>query len=315
MPKSSSGGVGTIKSLLVTGGSGLLGSAVVRRAVGKFRVTSTYHKNPVALNGAQFVCANLLDDRDLETLSLAKPEVIIHCAALTDVDYCESHPEEAFAQNVQASINVAEMARDLGSYMIHVSTDSVFDGEKGAYSEHDPPGPINSYGKSKLAAEQMVLKSYDHSCILRTNIFGWSATARKSMAEWMIGVLKRGEALTALKDVIISPLLTDDLSDVIFELCCLEYHGLIHIGSTDSCSKLQIARIIAETFGLDPSNIKAISVDELHLKAKRPKNTSLDIRRISSLLGRRMPSVSDGIKRMKELQDSGQIERTSDDRY
>lgn len=299
----------------MTGGSGLLGSAVVRQAIGKFIVTSTYHKNPVALEGAEFIRANLLNDRDLETLSIAQPEIIIHCAALTDVDYCESHPEEAFAQNVQASINVAEIAKSLGSYMVHISTDSVFDGEKGAYSEDDPTGPINSYGRSKLAAERKVSEAYGHSCILRTNIFGWNVTTRKSMAEWMIGVLTREESLTALKDVVISPLLTDDLSNVIFELCRLEHEGIIHIGSSDSCSKLQIARTIAEIFELNPGNIKSISVDELHLKAKRPRNTSLDVRRISSLLGRRMPTVSDGIRRMMELRDSGQIARMGDDRF
>jgi dTDP-4-dehydrorhamnose reductase len=300
--------------LLVTGGSGLLGSAVVRQAIGKFRVTSTYHKNPVALEEAEFIRADLLNDRDLETLSLAKPEIIVHCAALTDVDYCESHPEEAFAQNVQASINVAKMAKNLGSYMVHISTDGVFDGEKGAYSEDDSPRPINSYGRSKLAAERKVSETYRHGCILRTNIIGWNATARKSMAEWMIGVLKRREALTAFNDVVISPLLTDDLSHLIFDLCRLEYEGIVHIGSSDSCSKLQIAHIIAEIFELDPINIKSISVDELQLKAKRPKNTSLDVRRISALLGRRMPTVSDGIRRMKELRDSGQIMRRGDDR-
>lgn len=302
-----------MKSLLVTGGSGLLGSAVVRHAVGRFEVLSTYHKNPISLEGAKFIHADLLNEKDLGTLSIAKPEIIVHCAALTNVDYCESHPNQAYAQNVQASINVAKMAQSLGSYLIQISTDGVFNGEKGFYSEDDSPDPINSYGKSKLDAERRVSKTYDHCCIVRTNIFGWNPTARKSMAEWMINVLSTGQVLSAFKDVVISPVLVNDLAEILFELCRLEHEGTIHVGSGDSCSKLQFAYALAEVFKFDQRNIKPISVDELHLEARRPKNTSLNVLRISSLLEREMPSVLDGIRKMKQLRDSGYARRVGDD--
>lgn len=302
-----------MKSLLVTGGSGLLGSAVVRQAVGRFKVLSTYHKNPISLEGAKFIHADLLNEQDLGTLSLAKPEIIVHCAALTNVDYCESHPDQAYAQNVQASINVAKMAQNLGSYLIQISTDGVFNGEKGFYSENDSPYPINTYGRSKLDAERKVSEAYGHSCIVRTNIFGWNPTTRKSMAEWMIGVLSKGQVLSAFKDVIISPILVNDLAEILFELCLREHEGTIHAGSRDSCSKLQFAHSIAEAFKFDQRNIKPISVDELHLEAKRPKNTSLNVLRVSSLLEREMPLVLDGIHKMKQLRNSGYARRVGDD--
>jgi dTDP-4-dehydrorhamnose reductase len=304
-----------MKSLLVTGGSGLLGSAVVRQAVGRFKVLSTYHMNPVSLEGAEFIHADLLNEKDLGTLSLEKPEIIVHCAALTNVDYCESHPDEAYAQNVQASSNVAKIAQDNGSFLIHISTDGVFNGEKGFYSEDDSPDPINSYGKSKLDAERKVSKAYAHCCIVRTNIFGWNPTTRKSMAEWMISVLSSGQALSAFKDVVISPLLVNDLAELLFELCHLEHEGTIHIGSRNSCSKLQFAHAIAKVFNLDEGNIKPISVDELHLEARRPKNTSLNVLRISSLLKHEMPSVLDGIQKMRQSQSSGYARRIGDDKF
>ena len=302
-----------MRSLLVTGGSGLLGSAVVRQAVGRFKVLSTYNKNPVSLEGAKFIHADLLNEKDLRTLSLAKPEIIVHCAALTNVDYCESNYEEAYAQNVQASINVAEIARDRGSFLIHISTDGVFNGEKGSYSEDDTPDPINAYGKSKLEAELKVSKAFAHCCIVRTNIFGWNPTARTSMAEWMISVLRNGQVLSAFKDVVISPVLVNDLAEILFELCRLEYEGTIHIGSSDDCSKFQFAYALAEVFKFDKRNIKPISVDELHLVARRPKNTSLNVLRVSSLMDRKMPSVLEGILKMKQLGNSGYARRVGDD--
>jgi len=197
--------------------------------------------------------------------------------------------------------------------LIQISTDGVFNGEKGFYSENDPPDPINAYGKSKLDAEWKVLNTYDHSCILRTNIFGWNPAARKGMAEWMIDVLRKDQVLSAFKDVIISPVLTNDLAEILFELCLLEHEGTIHAGSRDSYSKLQFARAIAETFKFNLENIKAISVDELHLVARRPKNTSLNVHRISALLGRGMPSVLDGIQKMKRLGNCGYARRMGDD--
>jgi dTDP-4-dehydrorhamnose reductase len=302
-----------MKSLLVTGGSGLLGSAVVRQAVGRFEVLSTYHKNPISLEGAKFIHADLLNEKDLGTLSIAKPEIIVHCAALTNVDYCESHPNQAYAQNVQASINVAKMAQSLGSYLIQISTDGVFNGEKGFYSEDDSPDPINTYGKSKLDAERRVSKANAHCCIVRTNIFGWNPTAKRSMAEWMINVLSNGQILSAFKDVVISPVLVNDLAEILFELCRLEHEGTIHVGSSDSCSKLQFAYALAEVFKFDQRNIEPISVDELRFEARRPKNTSLNVLRINSLLEQEMPSFLDGIRKMKQLGDSGYARRVVDD--
>ncbi len=293
-----------MESLLVTGGSGLLGSAIVREAIGKFQVCYTFNKNPISLKGAQAIHADLLNDEDLRTLSQMKPKVVVHCAALTNVDYCESHSDEAHAQNVVVSVRVAEIARKLDTHLIHISTDGVFNGTKGSYSENDPPDPVNSYAVSKLEAERKVLETYNSACIVRTNIFGWNPTPTKSMAEWMIGMLSSGKTLTAFNDVVTSPLLANDLATILFKLSKTNYSGVIHAGSRDSCSKFEFANHLAEVFMLQKEQIKPISVDDLHLIARRPKNTSLDVHRISSLLGCEMPSVLDGVRRMREVGDT-----------
>ena len=133
------------------------------------------------------------------------------------------------------------------------------------------------------------------------------------MAEWMISTLRNGQILSAFKDVIISPILVNDLAEILFELSLREHEGTIHIGSRDNCSKLQFAHAIAEVFKFDRKNIQPISVDELHLEARRPKNTSLNVLRVSSLLKWEMPSVLDGIRKMKHLGNGGYARRVSDD--
>ena len=163
-----------MKRLLITGGSGLLGSNIAKLATSKFDVHATYNENEVNMKNVHFFGIDLTRKEQLAKIEKIKPDFIIHCAALTDVDDCEGNPDKAYNQNVLTSINVASIARKIGAYLIHISTDSVFDGTKGNYKEDDTPNPINVYGKTKLEAEQKVTSIQPDSCIVRTNIYGWN---------------------------------------------------------------------------------------------------------------------------------------------
>ncbi|MBA7704343.1 dTDP-4-dehydrorhamnose reductase [subsurface metagenome] len=234
-----------------------------------------------------------------------RPNFIIHCAALTNVDYCEEHPMEAHQINTIMSTLVAQKARQIGAYLIHISTDFVFDGIRGNYDEKDIPNPINVYGRTKLEAEQKVISILPAACIVRTVIYGWNYQSKFSLAEWMISKLKNQEKLTAFRDVQFSPILVNDLAAILFKLEEEKYAGIIHIAAREACSKFEFAKLIAKIFNLDRTLIEPISIDQLELKAPRGKNNSLSVDRAEKILNMKLPTVEDGLEKMRKLQQFG----------
>ena len=297
-----------MNKILITGGSGLLGSNIAKLAALKFNVYATYNKNEVSMNKAHFFQVDLTKKERLIKIGQIKPNFIIHCAALTNVDYCEEHPNKAYNQNVLASVNIAEIAQRIGAFLIYISTDSVFDGTKGNYKEEDIPNPINVYGRTKLEAEQKVLSIHPHSCIVRTNIYGWNKRDKFSLAEWMLNKLTNNEELPALKDVYFSPILVNDLAEALFKLQEKKYEGIIHIAGSETCSKLDFAYMIAEAFSLDKGLIRPISIHELGLKASRGKNTSLNVSKAEKILKEHLPKAKEGLVKMKKLHEEGYAE-------
>ena len=296
-----------MNKLLITGGSGLLGSNIAKLAATKFDVYATYNKNEVRMKDVHFFHVDLTKKEQLVKIEQISPDLIIHCAALTNVDYCESHPNAAYDQNILASVNMAEIAQKIGVYLIHISTDSVFDGTKGNYKEDDMPNPINIYGKTKLEAEQKISSIHPHSCIVRTNIYGWNKRDKFSLAEWMLNKLTNNDELLGLKDVFFSPIFVNDLAEVLFKLEEKNYKDIIHIAGSEMCSKLDFAYTIAEVFDLDKGLIKPTSIHELGLKAPRGKNISLNVSKAEKILKVHLPKVKEGLVEMKKLHEEGYV--------
>ncbi len=297
-----------MNKILITGGSGLLGSNIAKLASSNFKVYTTYNKNRVSMKDVYFFQIDITKKEQLIKIEQIKPELIIHCAALTNVGYCEEHPTEAYNQNVLASINIAEIAKKIGAYLIHISTDSVFDGTKGNYREGDIPSPINIYGRTKLEAEQRVSSIHTHSCIIRTNIYGWNKRDKFSLAEWMLNKLTNNEELPALKDIYFSPILVNYLVDILFKLQEKKNEGIIHIAGSETCTKLEFAYMISEVFNFDKSLIKPVSIHELGLKAPRGLDTSLNVSKAEKILKKHLPRVKEGLKKMKKLYEEGYVE-------
>jgi dTDP-4-dehydrorhamnose reductase len=297
-----------MNKILITGGSGLLGSNIVKLATSKFEVYATYNKNEVGMKDVHFFQIDLTKKEQLVKIKQISPDFIIHCAALTNVDYCEDNPNEAYNQNVLASVNIAEIAQKVGAYLIHISTDSVFDGTKGNYKEDDMPNPINVYGRTKFEAEQKVYSICSRSCIVLTNIYGWNKRDKFSLAEWMLNKLTNNEELPALKDIYFSPIIVNDLAEALFKLQEKKNEGIIHIAGSETCSKLDFAYMIAEVFDRDKSLIKPVSIHELGLKAPRGKNTSLNVSKAEKILKEHLPKVKEGLEKMKKLREEGYVE-------
>jgi dTDP-4-dehydrorhamnose reductase len=244
-----------------------------------------------------------------EVVKKHRPDWVVHCAALTDVDYCEAHPDEAQWTNVFASRNVAEAVRDAGSRMVYISTDSVFDGARGRYSETDRPHPINAYSASKLQGEKAVRGVLPDVTIVRTSIYGWNSLKKESIAEWMLRHFERGETFRGFVDITFSPILVNDLIDVLEKVMERNLKGVYHVSASDSCTKYSFSQHVATAFGFPTELVKPSSYIEAGLAAPRPLNTSLNTFKIEKSLGIAMPKVWQGLLRFKALRESAYLGR------
>jgi dTDP-4-dehydrorhamnose reductase len=285
--------------LLVTGGSGLLGSSIVKRARDRFKVATTYFSRKIEFKGVTCIQIDLTDKRNYDVLDSFAPDAIVHCAALTDVDYCERNSDVARTHNVEMTRQLAALASATDAKFVYVSTDAVFDGTGRQYSEHDDPNPVNVYGETKLMGEQVVSESEAPSAIIRTNIYGWNITSGQSLAEWMLDELRTGDSLTAFSDAYFTPIYTDSLAARLLDIVTNDFTGLLHVAGTERCSKLEFAVQLADIFNLPRDLIEPISIGDIDFDAPRGRDLSLDVTRAEELFGRSLPTVRGGLENMK----------------
>lgn len=288
--------------ILVTGASGLLGSNLSLMASPSFEVVGQYYQHAVELPGVRMLQADLTDRSSVQSLfERAEPDWVVHAAAATDLDRCEADPDWARQLNRDAAAYVAERAMGAGARLAHISTDAVFDGVHGWYREEDSVNPISVYGETKRQAERAVRDAHLGALILRTNFFGWNARDKKSLGEWFLGHLEAGRECSGFEDVYITTLLVNDLASYLLRMLDHGLSGLFHLAGGECVSKYQFGRRLAETFHLDPSLIKPISVEELGLKARRAKQLCLESKKVERALGEHVPSLDESLAYFKEL--------------
>ena len=284
----------------VTGASGMLGTSLVAHLSEKHKVFATSRSKGIEGDNIEWDCFDLTDIALLnEWLEKSKLDVVIHCAAIVNVDACEENVELATELHVETTKAMVDYLSSSFGRLIYISTDSVFDGEKqGAYSESDLENPLNVYAKTKLMGERPV-QLMTNGLVLRTNIIGWDQRNSVSFAEWMLKKLTDNVTLNLFYDVNFSPLNVYDLSIIIEKIIKNPIFGLYHCASNDSISKYDFGKKMAEIFQLSDSNVNRVSVDDMKFKANRPKNMALNIKKISAVLKHDFPSAIDAIKLMK----------------
>lgn len=297
--------------LLVTGASGLLGSAVLVEAYDLgLSVSGQYWQHPLNIPDITTYKVNLTDgDAARRLLRLIQPDAVIHCAAATNIDWCEDHPQEADKLNAQVPATLADAARAEGARFLHISTDAVFDGNTGNYLESNATRPLNEYAKSKLRGEQEVMRLNSESLILRVNIYGWNAQNKCSLAEWILGELSSGRQVPGFTDVWFCPMLVNDLAKVIFATMQRGLRGIYHVVGSERISKYDFARKVAEMFEFDSRRVVPSQLTEAHLRARRSPDMSLNTDKIVRALGRQMPNVDSGLLRFRHLRDDGYPQR------
>lgn len=297
--------------LLVTGASGLLGATLVltaREKVGDVIAVCGRHR--FEPQGVITFQADLSDERTATELIVnLRPHVVIHCAAMADVDACEIRPEDAKRINVGMTGYLMEGVSRVGARMVYISTDHVFDGEKGGYREEDPPAPLNVYALTKLEAEDVVIASGDRHLVVRTNIYGWNFQNKQSLAEWILSRLEAGQRVPGFSDVYFSPILVNDLSDFLLRMISSDLGGLYNVAGGESLSKMEFAVRLARVFGLDATLVDSVLLKDAQLRTPRPRNLTLDTTKIEKALGIAMPSVASGLRRFRELRDNGFVDK------
>jgi dTDP-4-dehydrorhamnose reductase len=290
----------------ITGASGMLGTALIDQLAEHYEIFATARSQGITIGTTHWDCFDLTDLQKLDNwLTTIRPDVVIHCAAMVDVDACEENEELSVKLHVKTTEVIANYLDKSNGQMIYISTDSVFDGDKKSpYIESDTPNPLNQYAKTKLFGERPVLQM-KNGFVLRTNIIGWSRTNKISFAEWLLKGLIEQKTLTLFKDVFISPLHVTDLSMIINKIIKNKLSGLYHLSSQDSLSKYELGIMMAEVFGLTTKNIIAISVDDLGFEAKRPKNMVLLNKKITKCLEYDFPNIRDAVNLMKIQYESG----------
>ncbi len=288
-----------MRKLLITGASGLLGNWTVALAEKNYQVTPTDvidSPHPNALK------ADITDADAVKRLFLkVEPDVVIHTASETYVDRCETEKERAWKINVHGTRNIAEACAETNAKLICISTDYVFDGERGLYVEEDTPNPIDFYGLTKLEGERQAAKRVNNLAILRTSVLYGRHPTKQDFITWVINKLRQGQEITVVDDHFNSPTLAANLAEMALDVAARDLQGTFHTSGCERISRYDFARKAAEAFKLDSSFVKPIKMSELKAWiAKRPRDSSLNTNKVQQSLKTQPLSINEGLSKLKE---------------
>ncbi|KUK71217.1 MAG: Putative dTDP-4-dehydrorhamnose reductase [Anaerolineae bacterium 49_20] len=291
-----------MKRVLITGASGLLGlNVALTAAQSGYHVTGWSGRR--ALVQTPFATEQM-DLTELEGLpariAALAPDVIIHCAALADIDRAEQHPGLAEKLNAQVPSMIAQAAKACGAQLVHISTDAVFDGTRGDYRETDAPNPINTYARTKLAGEAAVAAAYPQALVARVNFYGWSASGQRSLAEFFYTHLRAEQTVSGFTDVYFSPLYSRHLAQLLLLMVEKGLSGLYHVFSPQATSKYAFGVSLARQFELDESLINPVSFADAGLSTPRPLNLSMNTDKLQAELDAPLPSEQAGLQALYE---------------
>ncbi len=285
--------------ILVTGAGGLLGSKIIGKAKMNHIVYPTHATRPFFPKSINMDITNKAEVNFV--LSKIKPDVVIHTAAETNVDKCETGKEHAMRVNAEGTKALAEACRKINAKVVYVSTDYVFDGGKGLYTEDDKPNPVNYYGLTKLRGEQYIKVLSNDFAILRTSVLYDVHPKKPNFAKWVIEELNEGKTITVVEDHYNSPTLATNLADAILEIIQNGLEGLYHIAGRERISRYDFAVKIADVFNLNADLIRPIRMDELkNWVAKRPKDSSLCVDKVRKEIQTELLDTGQGLNEMKK---------------
>jgi dTDP-4-dehydrorhamnose reductase len=292
--------------IMVTGANGLLGQALIKQLVEKKYPVVATGKGPsrlivAALEGYEYKELDITDGPAVEAFVLEeKPSVIIHAAAMTQVDQCEINKQDCYNVNVTATRFIIDAAKLIKARFIFVSTDFIFDGNSGPYKEEDKPAPVNYYGSTKLVAEKAVMDSGLHWAIARTIlVYGVApTTGRTNIVGWVKQSLENKMPIKMVTDQLRTPTFVYDLAAGIILMIEKNAGGIYHLSGDEKMTPYEMAIETAKFFGLDQGLISVSSSADIKQPAMRPPRTGFDISKAKKDLGYQPTSFKEGLKKI-----------------
>jgi dTDP-4-dehydrorhamnose reductase len=293
-----------MKKILITGANGLLGQAVssiFKRESDFELIQSSVEDSPFLDLGIKYLKLDITNKDEVKKLvSQNHPDVIINCAAFTDVDKCESERENCWRLNVDAVKNLIIASRPHNIKIVHYSTDYIFDGKNGPYKESSIPNPISFYGRSKLASENAIILSGVDSIIVRTMVlYGVGVKVKSNFALWMIDKLSHNIPINIVDDMIGNSTLADDLAYGTLKAVEKNVKGIYNITGADIISRYEFAMILCDVFKYSKSLVKRIKTKDLSQPAPRPLNSGLITYKAETELGFKPMDTLEGIRLLK----------------
>lgn len=290
------------RTVLITGGTGLLGQALSATIPQGWSIVSAHHRQYASQTlGVVEVTVDVRDRAALERLFAERRiDAVVHAAGIASVDYSERHVEESTESNLGGTRNVAELCAASGARLVYVSTNAVFDGSNAPYCESDRVNPINAYGRIKVACERLVQERLDRAVIVRPILmYGWPhAMGRPNPVTWVIDGLERGETIHVVDDVYENPLHNISAALAIWAALERDLSGVFHLAGREVSSRHDFAQLVARIFQLDASRIRAVPSAFFPDIAPRPRNTTLVTQRMENELGVPPPRLEEGLMLM-----------------
>jgi dTDP-4-dehydrorhamnose reductase len=273
--------------VLVTGANGLVGSRLITLLAGRGHHVAGFGRGLQRVTGGfQYVSVDLADEAALKSAIRAfRPEAILNLGSMTDVDGCESAAAEAFRVNGVAPGVLALAAQEVDAHLVHVSTDYVFDGDSGPYSEEAVPNPRGVYALSKHIGEQAVRVLGSSWAIARTAVvYGWPPAGRPNFGSWLLGVLQKGEPVRLFEDQFVSPSLAESVAEQLTELAERRLTGFWNVCGAEVVNRVHFGHMLCTEFGLDARCIVPSRLAEAKLKSPRPLRSGLRTDKASAQL-------------------------------
>lgn len=288
-----------MKKLVFFGGSSLLAVNWANRISSYYEVYLIMHKRLIDLPNVNCIYfENDFEDSLISFLGSNKPDFIVNCAALTNVDQCEVQAEQAKLVNQEWPKKLAQISLELDCKFVHISTDHLFGDEKNIYTETDQLRPLNVYAKTKALAEVNVKEINPQALIVRTNFYGWGLSYRKSFSDFILDGLRNQSELNLFNDVYYTPIYIGELIRLLHLALEKKLQGIYNFVGNENITKHEFGKALAQTFSLSSLRISSVSIATKKHLVIRPKIMSLSNQKLREALGIKIPSLNEQLKMM-----------------